>query len=303
MNKLALVSISVVLFSVFETENVFAQGMKAIVYTSWGRLCSVSQAPADTPSCIKSKKEYSSPAWKPRGDSLVVESGYHDRPHHLVILGADGREENTVQESSDFTRPVWSPDGRHIYALNDDLGNAVGMWDENGKHFRLIAVKGGEGRYRFLQMISFSPSGRFAAILADQFKQMLIAEVHEDKLQVKAILPKDFAYIAQSIWLDESQLLFVGKKDGKRQELWVLNINDGSVHKVGITGFWIRDFLTLSPDHKTVVVSALPDNHEKETEWDLWQYSLDSGKVTQLTNGTEDVSPSWRTMPESRSKK
>lgn len=145
-----------------------------------------------------------------------------------------------------------------------------------------------------MQMISFSPSGSSIAILVDKFQKMLIAEVEEEAIRVTKQVPQDFSYVSGSVWLDESRILFVGEQASTRQELWELNIKDGSVKKRGIPGLWMRDSLTLSPDKTSVVVCGVADGTEKDTRWNLWKYSLASSKLVKISNGTEDVSPNWR---------
>ena len=46
-----------------------------------------------------------------------------------VLLVARGREVRRLTDSSDYIRPIWSPDGRFILAINHGLGSAIGRWD------------------------------------------------------------------------------------------------------------------------------------------------------------------------------
>ena len=296
MQKLFSFIILSLLFILFTSINCHARELADILYIDWGKLCSVSPVPGTKPVCSNFMEECDSPSWQPKGTEIVVEAGEHDGPKKLVLLSSDGTLIKPLAQSSGFIRPVWSPNGKFIYALSYELKNSIGRWDGQGENFRQISIKGADNQYEYLQMISFSPSGKLAAILTDKFKRMLIAEIQGQSFSVKKILPRDFKYVSQSAWLDDNHLLFVGEKESNRGELWVLNINDGSIKKIGITGLWLRDSITLSSDNKSVAVCAAPDNQETAS-WNLWKYDLDSAKVTRLTTGTkgaEDVEPSWR---------
>jgi WD40 repeat protein len=262
-----------------------------IVYSSLGELCSTTPTKAK-PACLKSQKEYGSPSWQPNGHYIVAEAGYHDASHELVLLKSDGAVLRIISKSTDFIRPIWSPDGRYIYALNYDQPKTIRRWDSEGKKFTDLPVKGAENEYEYLQMISFSPNRKRAAILLDNFMKMLLVEVYEDHFQAVKTIPKDYSYVSESVWLDDNNLVFIGKKADSRGELWKINVSSEAVQKVGIPGLWLRDSVTLSPDRKAVIVCAMPDN--EETKWSLWYYSFGAQHATRITNGLEDVSPSWK---------
>ena len=122
---------------------------------------------------------------------------------------------------------------------------------------------------------------------------MLIAKITSSGFDVERVLPKQFSYVSQAAWLDDTRLLFVGKQDNPRAELWELNTQTGAVKTRGINGLWIRDYLALSPDRTTAVVCGSAVD-AKQTRWGLWSYSLKNSMLVQLTNGIEDVAPAWR---------
>ncbi len=263
-----------------------------IVYTSWGQLCSVSPGAKRNPNCLRADIEFGSPRWNPSGDRIVAEAGQHDGPQRLVILNRQGDQIAVLKGSEGFIRPMWSPDGQYIYALSYALKHGLGRWQSSGGNFTSVPVVGFESNFDFLQMISFSPSGRLAALLVDKFDTILVAEVGGDSWLLKRSFPESFSYVSQSVWLDDERLLFVGKKGSTRGELWHLNLKDVSPKKVGIPGLWLRDSIELSPNRDSVVVCAVaPD---QDSKWSLWQYSLDSGDAIRISGGSEDVNPSWR---------
>jgi len=268
-----------------------ASELLTIVYSNLGQLCSTTPDGA-TNFCISSEKEYRSPSWQPNGDHIVAGSGYHDGAYELVLLNKDGSLIRYLYKSNKFIRPVWSPDGEFIYGLNYSYAKSIRKWDSEGKKFTDVPVKGAESEYKYLQMISFSPSNKRAVLLLDNFNKMLLVSVYNDHFQAIKIILKDYSYVSQSVWLDDNNLLFVGKKDEPRGELWELNVDSEKVRKLGVPRLWLRDFVTLSPDGKAVIVCAMPDN--EETKWNLWHYSFGSPHAKRITDGIEDVSPYWR---------
>ena len=213
-------------------------------------------------------------------------------PDGVVFLDSRGRLISNAEGASGF-RPVWSPDGQYVYAIDYKLGAAVERWDSYGKNRVVLPITGVDDPRALTQMISISPSGKRAAILMRDFNEMLITDVRDKGLSVLKILPRDFGYVSQSVWLDDHHLLFVGKQGGTRQELWELDVESGTTTKRGIGGLWLQDFVALSPDGNSVVVTATND---VDVSWDLWLYNLETSQLTQLTTGTRDenVAPSWR---------
>lgn len=263
-----------------------------IVYSASGELCTVSSVPGSKERRLRSDYEYHSPAWRPGGKVLVVQAGVHDGPSNLLIIDEKAKVVRTVTKSADFIRPAWSPEGKHFFALNYSLGHAIGRWNAEGTAFTEIPVRTKEV-FEHVQMIAFAPNGTYAALLVDDFKKMLIARVSDSAFDVEQVLPSDFSYVAQAAWLDNQRLLFVGKQEGPRAQLWELQVFGGSVKPRGVEGLWIRDYLALSPDRTSVVICGTADS-EEDTRWSLWKYSLASSELTRLTNGVEDVTPVWR---------
>ncbi len=272
------------IFALVVVSSGVSQELGPILYTNTEKgLCSVSAEVGAKPRCIKSRFEEAS--WQPHGNRIVAGGP--------AFLDSRGRFLNWAEGGSGI-RPVWTPDGRHIYAINYKLGSAVERWDAFGKNRVVIPVTGLDNPQLFLQMISFSPSEKRAAVLTKDFREMLITDVSDKALSVRKILPRGFHYVSQSVWLDEEHLLFVGKRESKCQGLWELDVQSESLAKRGIDGLCLSDSVTLSPDRNSVVVTAW---REGQGGWHLWQYFFQPPRLIKLTEGgvwDEDVNPSWR---------
>lgn len=263
-----------------------------IIYSASGELCTVAAKAGSKARCLRTDYQYDSPAWRPNGKILVVEAGIHDGPSKLVLLSPSGKTIRAAAKSSGFIRPAWKPDGSHFFAVSYALGQAVGRWNAEGTTFSTVPVRS-KVPFEYVQMITFSPNGKYAALLVDDFKKMLIARVKDDAFDVEQVLPTDFSYVAQAAWLDDARLLFVGKQGGPYAQLWELQVFGGTVELRGIEGLYLRDSLALSPDRSAAVVCATAVD-AKETEWSLWKYDFSSSTRTRLTHGIEDVTPTWR---------
>jgi hypothetical protein len=277
-----------------------AQKLHEVLFTASGRLCSV-PATGEHELCVQSSDELDSPSWQPRGARIVAEAGQHDGPRSLVLLDSVGRRIRRLDRSAGAIRPVWGPDGRHIFAIDYDLGHAVARWTADGRARVNVPVRGGSHTgqqltggtaHTHFQMISVSPSGRRVALLTTKFREMVLATVSDTALIVFATAPSGFAYVSQSAWLDDDHLLFVGKRDSSRGELWELNVADGTLRRRGIDGLWLRDQLAISADRGSVAVTAVGSGNE--SRWNVWVYSLSAMTRRRLTSGSEDMVGGWR---------
>ena len=174
----------------------------------------------------------------------------------------------------------------------DDLGKSIGRWDADGRNRAGLRIIAGPGNRHAFQMISFSPSGNRAALVTAHFRDICLATVRDDRLEVFASVPRGFDYVSQSVWRDDDHVLFVGRRGTDRQELWEITVSTGAVTKRGIDGLWLRDQLALSPDRQSVVVTAVADS--ETSHWNVWQYSLATQRKRRITQGTEDIVASWR---------
>ena len=265
-----------------------AQDLDTILYTEAGQLCTVSATGGEA-LCLKTGREYDSPAWQPGGGRTASEAGQHDRSHSLVLLDSRGRQIRALVDSSNYLRPTWSPDGRFIFAINYTLGSAIGRWTADGLRKTRVEVMGGAEAGRTFQMVSFSPSGTRAALLTMDFREMVVATRDQDGFHVFGRTPEGFRYVSQSAWRDEGHLLFVGKREGTQGGLWEVTISTGQVLKRGVEGLWLRDQLAISPDRESIIVTAVADS--KAIDWSVWQYSLRTQKKRRLTTG---IVASWR---------
>jgi hypothetical protein len=265
-----------------------------VLFCRDGNLC-VLDTRTSSVNCIEFAGEVGSPARQPMGSVIAVElNSGHETPSDIVLVTTSGAKLRVLPKSRGYYRPAWSPDGKFIYALKSSLGSTIARWPVSEGDQELVPVQGVPAQCKFLQMIAFSPSGKHASILMDEFCQMLIAQVDKDAFRVLAVLPKHFSYVAQSVWIDDSSLLFVGKRESERGELWKLFTNTGNIERVGVRDLWLRDYVAMSRDRSQVIICGISDSDRDDNHWSLWRYSLADQTKQRLTQGhPEDVQPNW----------
>jgi WD40 repeat protein len=210
----------------------------------------------------------------------------------LAIFNDKFKELKRLPGSDDLIRPEWSPDGRYIFATCYKLGHKIRVWDTKNYKYTDMDIIGFEDEYQFVQMISFSSDFKKAAILTDDFKKIIIADIKEKNFSAIKMVPDGFVYVAESKWINKNEIIFIGKRDPACQELWTININTDEVKRVGIDDLCIMDYFDISPDNNEVVVCA-NKKINKEPMWRIWKYSLITGKTVRLTD-VDGSEPAWK---------
>lgn len=265
-----------------------------IVYIgSEGSLCSV---PARGGERRCTGNWFSDPAWQPGAAHLAVQAGQHGGPRHLLILKADGGLTKKLSGSTGYMRPEWSADGRFLYALNYDLGPAVGRWNADGNGPVRLPLEGPLPAEVRVQFLAVSPGGTRAILLLNRFDTALLVRLEENRVAVERPILEDFHYIPHAAWPTDTRLLFIAAKNkGDRRALWEADVESGEWRRVGVPGLALGEFLTLSPDGRSVAVNATPAGGP--LAWNLWRFDLESKTVTRLTHEGQAWASSWRPLP------
>jgi Tol biopolymer transport system component len=286
---LALTAASGVIWLRLPSAHVFGP----IVYSSRGALCSIDYPPERPPSCLNSS--FDNPSFSPNGQSLAAVStttSLAGRPSSkIVVFGRSGAPISSLSESDGFVRPVWSPDGNYIYAVVDTYRHvSVGRWRWPSGEKALLPVQNLEQSCNKIDSLSLSPAGDRAVLLCN-FKQLYLAEVRSDLFRVERELPLQFSYVSLPTWLDESHLLVVARlRKGEIANLWRIDSATGPAEVVPTPELALQDYVTVSPDSKSVIVTG---SRLHPLKWRLWRIDLSDKKQTELTSGDEDTAATW----------
>lgn len=263
-----------------------------IIFKGDGGLCSVKPHGNEPAFCPR--VHLSDPKFSPDGRSIAAARslGTKDDPNtDIVVADRRGAIVKQLSASQGFFRPVWSPDGRLVYALSY-RSNEVARWRWPSGEKETIAIQGADSIFDRAQAISFSPSGRRAAVLNGKFDRIFVADVAEKDLSVRSAMQLPFTYVTFPVWKDEDRFLTIARtKRGEPAGLWEINANTSEARKIEARGLAFRDFLALSPDGSAVAATAT--QIDGPLAWSIWRVDLGTGNTERLTQGREDVSPSW----------
>ena len=221
-----------------------------------------------------------------------VGSRTEEDPAHLFLLSWPGEKLRRVPDAPNRAhpyRPQFDPDGENIYAVN--YGPVIFRYSLEKQDWRPVAVEGVADLH--VQGVAFSPSGRLVTISPGHFKGFLIASVDKDHFKVIRSILADFDSCISAHWIDESHIVFLGRKTPGLQFLWSFDMQTGQTQQLTHQPLGTRDFLSLSNDGRGVVFTA---TDSVRPDWTVWSLSLDSDTPVKLLPGQKDNSylfPTW----------
>ena len=266
-----------------------------IVYRGEDGLCSVQPSGDEPPFCPH--VFLGSPELSADGRWMAAERrvGSKDGPGpatEIVIADRRGAVVQRLRGSEDFIRPVWGHDGQHVFALNYKFARAAVRWGWPKGEKTIVQIYNLPADDHHVQRISFSASGRRAALLGNRFERVYLADFSPEGFQIHRALALPFTYVSFPVWLDETRFLATARTErGAPAGLWEINVDSGTVRKLETPGLAMRDSIVLSPDKTSVVVTATQLGGP--LAWSLWRVKLDTPEIKRLTTGREDISPSW----------
>lgn len=216
----------------------------------------------------------------------------HEGPRSLYLFHLKNNKlEHIYKEipgKSSLYRPKFDPKGDYLYALN--YSDGIHRYSLSGRTWEKLRISGIESLNP--QGLSFSKTGRKAAISPGNFKGFHIARVENGEFSVEEHVLRDFSSCTSPQWIEDEAIVFAGRKEAGLQFLWKLGISSGRLTQITGAPLGARDFLTLSKDEKTIVFTATG----KQLEWRLWEVSVDGTGLRQLTQGgplSSHLSPVW----------
>ncbi len=161
------------------------------------------------------------PIWSPKGDKIAWFSDEDRKGYALVISSQDGMSKNkriSIGESKMAWNPSWSPDGKHIAFVDDDVRLRVVTLDN--KSIKTIDT-GGNNLERNSIKMEWSPDSNWIAYSksgSNNFRQLYIWSANNN--QTKAITDP-FADSFSPTWdLNHKQLYFLASTDVALRSGW-----------------------------------------------------------------------------------
>ncbi len=223
--------------------------------------------------------------------AVSVSTSWAGRPSSkIVALGRSSAPIRSLSGSDGFVRPVWSPDGNYVYAVDANLHASVGRWRWPSGEKTLLPVQNLEQSCTKIDSLSLSPAGDRAVLLCN-FRQLYLAEVCSDLVRVERELALQFPYVSLPKWFDEKHLLAVARlRKGVAANLWRIDTTTSFAEIVPTPDLALRDYVTVSPDNNSVIVTG---SRSHPLKWRLWLIDMSDKTQTELTGGDEDTAATW----------
>ena len=122
----------------------------------------------------------------------------------------------------------------------------------------------------------------------------MIADVAADRFRVIRTVLADFESCTSPHWIDDTRMVFLGRKTQGYQSVWLLNVQSGQLDQLTRPPLGTRDFLSLSRDGASVVFTA--SDSIVPPEWTVWRLDLNAKQPIRLIRAKQDSSflfPTW----------
>lgn len=218
--------------------------------------------------------------------SFITVSGAADqRQYGLWISDADGFNKIPLYGSSEpIMSPSWSPNGKQIAFVNFQKDGRQGLmvYDLDKRKTRNLNLYN-EG---LVGSPAWSPNSEYLAFtyIYRGNADIYLLQLHADKI---TRLTSHKAIDTEAVWMPDSEkLVFTSDRSGSPQ-LYQMDINSDKVQRLTYVG----------PENAQANISPLGKRiafiHRKNGRYHIALLKPDSKKLTLLTHGKEDESPSF----------
>ena len=188
---------------------------KRAIFESRGEIFTVPAEHGNTRNITQSSDAADrAPVWSPKGDKIAWFSDKGGKGYSLYIDDQEGFEESTaisIGESKLGWEPAWSPDGKYIAFVDDDV--RIRLVDLEAKSIRTIDT-GGNNLERGSMGLTWSPDSKwlaYAKSASNNFRQINIWSLKDDSIQK---VTNTFADAFSPAWdRDKKHLYFLAGTD------------------------------------------------------------------------------------------
>ena len=219
-----------------------------------------------------------------------------DKKRIWMVAASGGEAIALTSESSNATRPRWSPDGKYLGYLSERGSEKKQVW--------LLRREGGEAEQltnaiQDVESFVWSPAGdRLVLVLQDPSPEELDAakkgnkgKAEDDDKEKTRTRP----WVIDRLHFKEDE---IGYLDRRRTHLYVFNLADGNTTQI-TSGDYDDTEPAWSPDGKSIAFSsnrtAEPDSNFSTSVWAVAADNKDQGKslVEVAKSPGEAATPAW----------
>jgi len=203
--------------------------------------------------------------------------------YQLFVADADGFNPQPVVGSPEpLLSPNWSPDGKRLAYVSFEKGNSA-IYVQNVATGQRELVSGGKG---INGAPAFSPDGRYLAMTLSYSGNPEIY-IRDLSTGQKRQLTQHWAIDTEPLWSPDSKWVYFTSDRGGRPQIYRAPAEGGKAERITREGDY-NARATISPDGTRIAVA-----HGRGNEYRIAVLDMDSGRMSILTPGVLDESPSF----------
>ena len=203
--------------------------------------------------------------------------------YQLFVADADGYNPQPVVGSPEpLLSPNWSPDGERLAYVSFEKGNSA-IYVQNVATGQRELISGGKG---INGAPAFSPDGRYLAMTLSYSGNPEIY-IRDLSTGQKRQLTQHWAIDTEPLWSPDSKWVYFTSDRGGRPQIYRAPAEGGKAERITREGEY-NARASISPDGTRIAVA-----HGRGNEYRIAVLDMDSGRMSILTPGVLDESPSF----------
>jgi Tol biopolymer transport system component len=233
------------------------------------------------------------PVWSPGGDKIAFSSNRRG-PFDIYVMTADGSQATRVTDANaDEGEPAWFPDGRSLAFSREEkkflrTNTVLYRVDlDTGAARRIIP------RYpRSHGIPDISPEASLITFTGKRTFGWDVAVFDVGSRRVRFLAESGKSCRAR-FSRDGRRLAFVSSSADGKGDIWAMDPDGGNKARLTLREETYDYFPCWSPDGRRIVFNT-STQHDREGDWRLCLYDLETGAVTLLYDSPgNDIFPDW----------
>ena len=224
------------------------------------------------------------PEWSPDGTKIAFQNF-----NSLIVMNADGTNEQQIVCCSVASGPSWSPDGTKITFTANVFDPKINVINSDGSEQTIISSDSIDG---------FNPDWSSDGIhIAFNSRQDDIYIINSDGTNEHNLTDDSYENDRPKISPDGTMITFRSFRDGKR-ELYLMNIDGSNLHRLSDVEGFVWPQFDWSPDSRHIVFSE-SESDGGCSDCDIWIVNIEGTEQKNLTPDSNGINtnPVWSPIP------